>query len=166
MLRTKDGQLNAVFACFGSAAQHAQLFEAELKRFLLAYNEIAKTHTAGVVENVERKAGKRTMGALLVEMRKHVRFGDDEIDAKIALALDRRNFLIHRFFLERAKKFESGKGRMELLAELVGIETDLETVRGWIGGLRVAMTESVAKNRKQSEPDDFVVFTAEIELPE
>ena len=30
MLKSEEGQLNAVFACFGSAAQHSQYFEAAL----------------------------------------------------------------------------------------------------------------------------------------
>ena len=30
MLETEEGQNNAVFACFGSAAQHAQMFEEAL----------------------------------------------------------------------------------------------------------------------------------------
>ena len=41
MLESREGQLNAVFACFGSAAQHAQLFEQGLTRFLVMYNKIA-----------------------------------------------------------------------------------------------------------------------------
>lgn len=43
MLKTKEGQLNAVFACFGSAAQHSYFFEAALGEFLLVYNKILKT---------------------------------------------------------------------------------------------------------------------------
>jgi len=39
-LESEEGQLNAVFACFGSAAQHAQFFEEALGEFLLAYNKI------------------------------------------------------------------------------------------------------------------------------
>ena len=41
MLETEEGQLNAVFACFGSAVQHSQLFEQGLTRFLKMYNKIA-----------------------------------------------------------------------------------------------------------------------------
>lgn len=160
MLRPKEGQLDAVFACFGSAAQHAQMFEAELKRFLVAYNKIANTHI------VELRTSKKTMGALLTEMRKYVRFDDDEIDAKIEGALKGRNFLMHHFFLERDEKLGNQKGRMELLAELLRIETDLRTVRGWIGGLRVAMTKTGANGRTPSGSDDEVVFTAKIDIPE
>ena len=42
MLASKEGQINAVFACFGSAAQHSQFFEAALGEFLLVYNKICK----------------------------------------------------------------------------------------------------------------------------
>jgi hypothetical protein len=40
MLETAEGQSNAVIACFGSAAQHAQLFGQALARFLGVYNRI------------------------------------------------------------------------------------------------------------------------------
>src|SRR5262245_10449998 len=42
MLRTRVGQVNAVFACFGSAAQHAQHFEAALAEFLSYYTQLTK----------------------------------------------------------------------------------------------------------------------------
>lgn len=39
MLKTAEGQSNAVFACFGSAAQHCQHFEKALADFLILYNK-------------------------------------------------------------------------------------------------------------------------------
>ena len=33
MLESEEGQTNAIFACFGSAVQHSQLFEQGLDRF-------------------------------------------------------------------------------------------------------------------------------------
>ena len=45
MLEPEEGQNNAVFACFGSAAQHAQMFEEALGNFLLAYTHPPKIGT-------------------------------------------------------------------------------------------------------------------------
>lgn len=44
ILETEEGQLNAVFACFGSAVQHSQLFEQSLTRFLKMYNRSPQIH--------------------------------------------------------------------------------------------------------------------------
>ena len=38
MLESKKGQLNAVFACYGSAAQHGQLLEEALARLIAELN--------------------------------------------------------------------------------------------------------------------------------
>ena len=66
MLKSQEGQLNAVFACYGSAAQHAQFLEAALSDFLVAYNRFAARHLA--IDDLETKEGKlrkMTMGMLL-----------------------------------------------------------------------------------------------------
>jgi len=41
MLKTDEGETNAVFSCFGAAAQHAQIFEEGLAKFLVVYNLLA-----------------------------------------------------------------------------------------------------------------------------
>ena len=75
-------------------------------------------------------------------------------------ALESRNFLIHHFFLERDKKFENKAGRFAMLKELVGIECELETVTGWIAGLRVAIEETLSgKGRAEARRED-VIFSA------
>jgi alpha-galactosidase/6-phospho-beta-glucosidase family protein len=166
MLKSEEGQLNAVFACFGSAAQHSQLFEDELRRFLDAYNKLRKTEiTLEDLENRESKHDKKTMGALLKEVRKSVAFNEEAIDKKLDETLRKRNFLIHRFFLERAEKLDSQDGRMELLRELVQIEQDLETARGWIAGLRVAMVQTISGKREAGTPGE-TVFSVEIDIPD
>lgn len=168
MLRTAEGQSNAVFACFGSASQHAQLFEAELKRFLRAYNNIRKTNvTIDNLDDISDKRRKMTMGALLKEIRKYVKFNHPNIDATLDGVLANRNFLAHRYFLDRDKYFTNERGRLAMLRKLVIFEQQLETVTGWMAGLRVAMEEIVAKKGKSTErkPDEQdVIFSAEIEL--
>ena len=39
MLESEEGQSNAVFAIFGSAAQHSQLYESALAEFLIVYKQ-------------------------------------------------------------------------------------------------------------------------------
>ena len=138
MLESEEGQLNAVFACFGSAAQHAQLFEQGLSRFLAMYNKIAPDSVSG-----DDIGNKMTMGELLRKVKKYVTIQDDLIEHMFSDALEERNRLIHRFFLERSHLLGSTEGRIELLLELVSIERNLESCRVAINAMRIAMCEAV-----------------------
>ena len=137
MLESREGQLNAVFACFGSAAQHAQLLEQGLERFLVMYNKIASDSVS--VDDIVRQ--KNTMGQLISKVKQHVAFDDDSLAERFETARTERNFLIHRFFLERHLQLASSEGRMQLLSELVGIEANLERCHVTINAMRIAMCE-------------------------
>ena len=167
MLRTKEGQNNAVFACYGSASQHAQLLEEQLKQFLLAYNKLRNTDWK--LEDIEEfgdSTKKMTMGALLRQMQKHVRFNEQGVVDTIETVLKNRNFLIHRYFLERDDWFKTKKGRMMMIEELVKLERQLEKVTGWIGALEVALIRVVERRGDERDlHDENVLFTAEVALP-
>lgn len=138
MPQSREGQLNAVFACFGSAAQHAQLFEQGLTRFLVMYNKIASDTVS--VDDIGRKM---TMGQLLRKVGQHVTISDHSLEERFSTALTERNFLIHRFFLERNSLLGSSEERMQLLSELVDIEANLERCRVTINAMRIAMCEAL-----------------------
>ena len=138
MLQSGEGQLNAVFACFGSAAQHAQLFEQGLTRFLIMYNKIASDSVS-----VDDIGQKMTMGQLLRKVGQHVTISDNSVEEGFSTALMDRNYLIHRFFLERNPLLGSSEGRMQLLSELVGIEANLERCRVMINAMRIAMCKAL-----------------------
>ena len=138
MLKTEEGQLNAVYACFGSAVQHAQLFEQALTRFLTIYNRIAADSVS--FDDIGRKW---TLGQLLRKVRQHVRFDDESVDHSFEVALKNRNFLIHHFFLDRSSALSTTEGRLALLNELIGIESDLERCRVTVNAMRIAMCETI-----------------------
>ena len=138
MLESSEGQLNAVFACFGSAVQHAQLFEQGLARFLIMYNKIASDSVS--VDDIGQKL---TMGQFLRRVRKHVTINDNSVEEGFSTARDERNYLIHRFFLERNQLLDSSEGRMQLLSELMNTEANLERCRVTINAMRIAMCEAL-----------------------
>ena len=73
MLKSQEGQLNAVFSCFGSAAQHGQLFEHALGELVLSLNAVSGRRLSSAdLLNVERRLHKKTIGQLLRELNKHV----------------------------------------------------------------------------------------------
>ena len=144
MLETDEGQSNAVFACFGSAAQHAQLFEQALARFLSVYNRIAHAALSFEdFEDYEGKVQKKTMGWLLREMQKHVTINDPVATERLDRALEQRNHLMHAFFLERGEALKSEAGRMNLLRELVSMEKLLDDARVTVNAMRIAMCRTL-----------------------
>ena len=138
MLRSKEGQLNAVFACFGSTVQHAQMFEQGLTRFLMMYNKVSADSVS--VDDIGKKM---TMGQLLYKIGQHVTVNDYSVEERFSTGLADRNYLIHRFFLEQDLQFASTKGRMQLLSELVKIETNLEHCCVTINAMRIAMCRTI-----------------------
>jgi hypothetical protein len=144
MLKTEDGQLNAVFACFGSAAQHAQMFEEALANFLLAYNHIRPTKlTAEELEELTQSIQSRTMGQLRRELKKLVTFGEGDYEERMEAALKVRNFLMHRWFIERKDDFKVEASRMALLRELIGMERLLDSARIMANAMRIAMCRTL-----------------------
>jgi hypothetical protein len=101
MLQTEEGQLNAVFACFGSVAQHAQMFEEALGNFLLAYNNVRpEKMSAQELEELTQNMQGRTMGQLLYELKSRVTFNAGDYRERMEAALKARNYLMHKWFLE------------------------------------------------------------------
>ena len=171
MLESEEGQTNAIFACFGSAAQHGWLFEVALEEFLLTYNKLCKKSLdLNDLEAIEKKLSKQTMGRLLAEFRKHVTIDDHTVEQCMDSALQKRNFLIHHFFRKRQEKFRTEKGRMELLAELVAIERELKHATDLTNGMRVAVSRKLGLNNdsmKAEEGDTAsdTLFSFEIATP-
>ena len=103
MLESEEGQLNAVIACFGSAGQHAQLFEQGLAEFLIAYNRICSDSIA--IDDLEAGTSslrRRTMGQLLRKLSASM-LRSRKFRYLIAFhtALKSRNYLMHEFFLKK-----------------------------------------------------------------
>jgi hypothetical protein len=173
MLKSEEGQLNAVFACFGSAAQHCQFFEAALGEFLLVYNKIRGTSlTLQEFEAMEAKLQRWTMGQLLKEFKNHVKVGDVTVAAFLDAALEKRNFLMHHFFRDRQAMFNGEKGRMELLRELVEIDKHLETATTVINAMRLAMCEALDCSEKvgdasmRGKSPSKTLFAFEVDVPD
>ena len=159
MLDSEEGQLNAVFACYGSAAQHGQFFEESVTRLIITLNEMSGSE--GGAEKME----KWTLGRLLNHFQdKFV----NEIDEWVPEYLDEgrrlRNFLIHDYFLKRDGKFATRNGRMAMLKELLDIQQHLKRGADLLNGLRVAVGEAMdGQSRKASEGGE-VVFSVKLDV--
>lgn len=158
MLESKEGQLNAVFACYGSAAQHGQLFENALATLL------ARLMGLRGVGDPEAGLDKKTMGQLLWMFRRNF---VEEIDEWVPEFLDRvrerRNFLIHEYFLKRNEAMGVETGRLEMLCELLDIQQDLRRAAGLVNGLRVAVDKTKQGAREESSGSEKV-FSVKLKI--
>ena len=158
MLDSEEGQLNAVFACFGSAARHGQLFEDSLSKLATLLNGLRGD------SNPAAGLDKKMIGQLLRQLEKDF---VEEIDQWVPEFLDqartRRNFLIHEYFLKRSEEMGSAGGRLAILRELVGIEEQLRRGAALVNGLRVAIEET--KKEEGTEPcEEERIFSVKLRM--
>ena len=158
MLESKEGQLNAVFACYGSAAQHGQLLEEALARLLAELNGMRSP------EDKDGGLDKKTTGQLLRIFRDNFVEGiDDWVPEFLDQARERRNLLIHEYFLNRKEAMGAEAGRLEILRELLDIEEDLRRAAGLVNGLRVAV-EQTRKGEGDEKGESETVFSVELKI--
>ena len=159
MLESKEGQLNAVFACYGSAAQHGQFFEESVARLIVALNEMSGSE--GGAEEME----KWTLGRLLKHFQeKFVNEIDEWVPEYLEEGRKLRNFLIHDYFLKREGKFGTRNGRMAMLKELSDIERHLKRGADLLNGLRVAVGKAMDGRTRKAGEGGEVVFSAELNV--
>ncbi len=162
MLESEEGQLNAVYACYGSAAQHGQLFEAALRDILVTHQSLVKR----LPESSLTK--KKTMGQLLTEFRKYIKIrneNDQWVFDSLSSALEMRNFLIHRYFLDRQDNFGTGSGRFDMLVELTSIQNKLDAARVLTNAIRIALCEKW-EGRETDQDSRQAVFSVQVSIPE
>jgi len=161
MLKTAEGQSNAVFACVGSALQHAQRYEQALKFFI---RTIGRMQPGGATEeSVEALANhleKQTLGRLLKRFNSKVKVSDPGIPKLLEDAVEKRNFLAHHFFLEREHLIAEEPGRFSLLSELAEMDELFEKAGNLTRAMGIVLEEVIEGTRKETKGP--VVFTMEI----
>ena len=87
MLETEEGQLNAVFACYGSAMQSGQLFEQALGDFLTKYKELTSEDLSPAdLLSTKLDLQKKTIGRLLYAFHKVAKVNEAEIHSRLGIA--------------------------------------------------------------------------------
>ncbi|HEV3301559.1 MAG TPA: hypothetical protein VG055_18040 [Planctomycetaceae bacterium] len=113
-----------VFAFFGLAAYHAQVFEQAALHLVAALEVFSlSSSSARTVDSVYGEIEKQTLGQLLNAARRVVAI-DPTIDNLLSDALRERNELVHRFFEQNSENFIVESGRKAMIDRLRGV-TDL-----------------------------------------
>ena len=114
-----------VYARFGLAVYFAQVLEHGLVNALAildlipSQRHVARTREewAADVDGFMDRQFKATMGRMMRSLR-DVAQVDADLEQLLNDALDKRNWLVHAFFRERAAEFVSTIGREQMLAEV------------------------------------------------
>jgi hypothetical protein len=107
-----------VFALFGGAAYHAQCFEVELQiLLLLTYRLNHPNASVSDLDGVDVRLSNKNLGALLRELGKSLTL-HPEFSALLNTYREKRNYLMHRFFFDNARKLFSPQGCDAMVEEL------------------------------------------------
>lgn len=139
----EEEHIKEVYAHYGLTMYQAQCVERALC-ILLASGKapILKSITKYDYDNILNTLFKHTLGGLIKEMRKDMEIVDD-FEKNIEKALEKRNWLAHNYFWERAGHFMTFEGRNFMLKELQEITSFFEVLDDYLTKINV---EWVKKN--------------------
>lgn len=107
-----------VYAFYGLAGYAAQVLEQGLVTWVVALRMAGEQRlTTIMVERLFDEFEERTFGQLLRIVRERVQVSSD-FEGLLEKALQRRNFLVHKFFSTHSADFLSDAGRRVMIKEL------------------------------------------------
>ncbi len=111
-------QRREAFARFGLAAHQAQCVERALAILLAStHNPEFLRSSSGEQDRFFDVEFAKTMGALVRAVGQRVALASG-LESRLRRALDLRNWLMHRYFWERAWEITDAEGREQMIAEL------------------------------------------------
>lgn len=147
---SSSDDLRELYYEFGRAAEMAQVMEAEAGNFALVYATMLVNTSKITDEQREffrallRDVNKRTFGNLFRQIQKMGQI-DDSIVATVNDALEKRNYLTHKFFREHNFAIRSVEGRKTMLAELREIQVALSLAHATLSAMTESLSQLLAK---------------------
>lgn len=107
-----------VFAFFGLCTYNIQVFEQGLINLVVGLRAKGLTGlTAQKFDVLFDEMGKKTLGQLIADIRRHIAVSS-ELENALAAALQERNYIAHHFFASHDVDFMSDNGRVDMIREL------------------------------------------------
>lgn len=138
--------LKELYAQYGMAAETAQVLEVEVGNYALAYLAMFVTpgdvspEETDVFRAVLKDLNRKTLGAMLRQLKGMATISPDIIEI-LDKALERRNYLAHRFFPAHNFAIQSPVGRAAMLEDLENVHADLRRGHQYMS----AMTDGLNK---------------------
>lgn len=148
-----------VYAHFGLAMYMAQCVEQSIIQLLIFLdffeNNVAAWESEGKwskdFELFEKAISKKTMGRLMGNLKGIDSFShllDDNLEGLLDEALDKRNWLAHAYFSDRATHFVNSSGREEMIAELKAIRGLFKHIEDQLNPITYALSEKYGLTEK------------------
>lgn len=138
--------IDDLYAKFGRTAEMAQVMELEAGNLALSYVLIAfdvnnltndqKLFLKSLSEDIDR----RTFGNLINILKKSMNI-DQTIKDKIDTALEKRNYLTHRFFRTHNFAIHSAEGRAKMIEELSDLYEAFSIAHTILNGMTHTLNE-------------------------
>lgn len=113
-----DEQTRDVYAHYGRAMYLAQPLEHGIVNALVILRlPVADKYTRQDIDEFMEGRFQKTLGALLRHLKSEVTLPPD-LESLLTEALNRRNYLAHHYFREKAESFVTRTGRGQMLQEL------------------------------------------------
>lgn len=117
--KAADGSVKDVYAFFGFAAYTAQVLEKGLLNLVVAFESKGFRVSQQEFDALFKTHEKKTLGQLLRRSKKATRMRiRDDLMGNLDLALSKRNWLAHQFFLDYSAAFMTNRGRKEMIEAL------------------------------------------------
>lgn len=120
-------ELTELYRLYGIAAHNCSNIEYRIAYLLLGpkWNEIEDLNPEKVTE-VSENLYSKPLGALLNLYKHHYEFTDETIK-QMDIVLDKRNYLVHRFFGAYGKRMHNKEVIKEMIEELVELNVIFQT---------------------------------------
>lgn len=140
--QSHDGtQIKEVYALYGLAMYQAQCVERALAILLATeYGPKPKTITQSQWSDLLDELYGKTLGVLVNKIRQSVTIPDD-FEKTLQEALEKRNWLAHRYFWDRAGYFMTSSGREKMIKELTEISSFFDQFDNQLHSIALKWTE-------------------------
>lgn len=127
--------LKLFFSEFGLSVFQAQKLEYDLASLLLLLDRVINIQISREkLLSADAKYSKQTLGQLLTELRSRITI-ENKIDNQLASALDKRNYLAHRFFNEDSDKLRNPGDLPNLTEKIRAIGEEIKNATSIINAL-------------------------------
>ena len=125
-----NGRHRIVYAYFGLAVYFSQCLEETFSRILwidrIFKNKIKTNKEVNdIIDAIE--GSKRTMGNFISEVRQSYKLSE-ELEGKLIILLDKRNYLVHKYFKLEITRFYSELGQKEMIKYFCDFIHDSEEI--------------------------------------
>lgn len=149
-MTSSSDDLREVYYEFGRSAEMAQVMETEAGNLALVYATMLVDTSKITDEQREffralvQDVNTRTFGNLFRQIQKMGQI-DDSIIATVNDALEKRNYLTHKFFRRHNFAIHSVEGRRTMLAKLREIQGSLSLANATLSAMTGSLSQLLAK---------------------